>query len=70
MLCNIYSPIINSIFKILGKPNPKLLDQDHQKAEVPEKDKNIGVNFHCKGGLLTFSFHVKANDQIKCYLFW
>ena len=55
---------------ITGKPNPKIFDQEEKKPEIPDKDKIIGAHFHCKGGLITFSFHVKATDQIKCYLFW
>ena len=31
---------------------------------------NIGSLSPCKGAFLTFSFHVKAVDEVKCYLYW
>merc|ERR1712130_1079828 len=31
------------------------------------KNANIGSLFHCKGAFMTFSFHVKARNEIKCY---
>ena len=43
--------------------------QEYKPFDI-SKDKNIGASSHCKGGLLAFSFHVKAIDQIKCYIFW
>ena len=55
---------------IKGKPEGKAVDEEDQKVKIPEKDINIGTSFHCRGGLLTFSFHVRATDRIKCYLFW
>ena len=57
-------------FEAIGDQNPKNKGQDDEKNKKPEEDTNVGASFHCKGGLLTFSFHVKAIDQIKCYLFW
>ena len=53
-----------------GKPDPekKAADQNEEKNKNPAEDTNVGASFHCRGGLLTFSFHVKAQDQIKCYL--
>ena len=56
--------------KAIGKPDPKALDEEEKKKEETNKDKNIGATFHCKGGLLTFSFHAKAINKIKCYIFW
>eukprot|EP01083_Nonionella_stella_P178083 628026_1 len=31
---------------------------------------SFGATSHCKRGTLTFSFHVKEGNIIKCYLFW
>eukprot|EP01084_Bolivina_argentea_P312447 540926_1 len=50
---------------------------DANKVQTPRMEtvsmltkSNIEASFHCKGSLLTFSFIVKEQDQIKCYLYW
>ena len=45
-------------------------DKAADRAKRPPKDTNIGTNNHCKGGLMTLSFHVKSENEIKIYLFW
>eukprot|EP01083_Nonionella_stella_P071763 192963_1 len=37
-------------------------------GQRPQDD--LGAKHHFKGGLLTLSFHVKQENEIKCYLFW
>ncbi len=65
---------------------PNMNYGDGKMAENPETDRkenlstkeqlkllkkaNIGTASHCKGTLLTLSFHVKSIEDIKCYLFW
>ena len=58
------------------------IDYDPDKAEhtpvIPDaNDKdakllkaNIGTTSHCKGQLITWSFHVIQRDEIRCYCYW
>eukprot|EP01084_Bolivina_argentea_P270384 459746_1 len=34
------------------------------------KNANVTSAFHCKGGLLTISFHVKSKDEVKMYMYF
>ena len=43
---------------------------NQEDIETKMKNGNIGASDHVKGALLTFSFHVKAVDQIKCYIYY
>eukprot|EP01084_Bolivina_argentea_P078947 143275_1 len=65
------------VFKDIQNVVLKFLDEidKSDKTEEPDhittlKNSNITTNFHCKGELLTFSFHVKASNVIKCYMYW
>merc|ERR1712130_381260 len=55
-----------------GKEAEKVKLEKVKKEDTMKKLKNanIGSYSHCKGGLLTFSFIVKSEDTIKCYLYW
>eukprot|EP00483_Globobulimina_turgida_P009741 UN09760 len=57
---------------ITGPDTSNQKDNKDEKEDNAKqlKDSNIGASFHCKGGLITFSFHVKAIDVIKCYMYW
>eukprot|EP01083_Nonionella_stella_P102311 290959_1 len=39
-------------------------------APGTDTESSFGGTSHCKRGTLTFSFHVKEQTCIKCYLFW
>eukprot|EP00486_Rosalina_sp_Unknown_P008280 CAMPEP_0201594154 /NCGR_PEP_ID=MMETSP0190_2-20130828/191552_1 /ASSEMBLY_ACC=CAM_ASM_000263 /TAXON_ID=37353 /ORGANISM="Rosalina sp." /LENGTH=698 /DNA_ID=CAMNT_0048053647 /DNA_START=22 /DNA_END=2119 /DNA_ORIENTATION=- len=54
----------------IGDTNMDKLNNVKNTGKTPAVDVNIGASFHAKGGLFTLSFHVKAADEIKCYLFW
>eukprot|EP01084_Bolivina_argentea_P245334 410778_1 len=45
-----------------------------EQMEIKSKEKllmqNIKSNDHCKGGMLTISFHAIQQDEIKCYLYF
>lgn len=45
------------------------IDKDIDAKEKLEKS-NIETSFHCRGALLTFSFHVIEQDKIRCYFSW
>ena len=47
----------------------KEIDPKISKDEI-KKGINIGTSFHCHGSLLTFSFHVKPEKKVSCYLYW
>eukprot|EP01084_Bolivina_argentea_P263919 446883_1 len=57
-----------------AKKNPLVYSAPNQASAKQNPSKlikaNIGSTSHCKASLLTFSFHVKEIDGIKCYLFW
>lgn len=44
-------------------------DSDAAKYQQGGMDVNIGAS-HGKGSLLTFSFQVIQQDEIRCYLYW
>merc|ERR1712228_697917 len=45
-------------------------ENKHGLNQQKLKNANIGSLLQCKGAFLTFSFHVKAVDEVKCYLYW
>jgi len=51
-------------------PDVEYGDDSDKKAKSRSRNSNIGANSHCQGSLLTFCFHVKMMDVIKCYLYW
>ena len=48
------------------KSNSQGKEKDNEKYV----NSNIGAASHCKGSLLTLSFHVIERDIIRCYLWW
>eukprot|EP01083_Nonionella_stella_P153368 492707_1 len=65
---------------LIGNPVETHFDPSEQRVDPntihykTTKDKlrnqNIKSNDHCKGGILTISFHAIAADKIKCYLYF
>lgn len=51
-----------------GKAAEKAKSQRDSKKKLEES--NIESTSHCKGALLTFSFHAFERDVIRCYLYW
>ena len=45
-------------------------EYDDDKDQKWDQDINIGSCTSTNGSLLTFSFHIKAQDAMKCYLFY
>merc|ERR1712130_833429 len=46
-------------------------DEDEEKCEQDKlKYSNIGSGDGCKGALMTIGFHVKSEEEIKCYLYF
>lgn len=46
-------------------------DQDgNDEKEMPLNDMNIGTASNIKGSVLTISFHVMSQDEIRCYIYY
>ena len=55
----------------IGDPNANARNQDDDtKGKNPSEDKLIGSAEHCKGSLLTLSFHVRSENKIKMYMYF
>ena len=61
----------NSLYGTKDKESQGIANNDEDDNKMtPENDMNIGTASNIKGSVLTISFHVMSQNEVKCYLYY